>query len=70
MLNGTLLLIRLLSTLIVAVLGLGGGLYLLAWGIEVPVAYWAICATAIVGVVGKEAVEAVVKAKAAKETMQ
>lgn len=63
MINGTLGLMRTLSALIIATIGLGGGLYLLAIGVDVPVAYWALCGAAIAGIVGREAVEAVVKAR-------
>jgi hypothetical protein len=68
MINGTLVMVRMLSALIVAVIGLGGSLYLLANGVDVPGAYWALCGAAIAGVVGREAVEALMKSKNGQET--
>lgn len=60
--NGNLTVIRVLASAIIGLVSVGGGIYLLAWNIEVPNQFWLMAAIAIGGVVGVDVAAAVIGA--------
>jgi len=58
--NGNITKFRIVSSAIIGLLTVGGGIWLLYCGVEIPVQFWYIGAAALVGVVGVDVLASIV----------
>ena len=61
--NGNITKFRIIASGIIGVLTVGGGIFLLYSGVEVPDKFWLLGAAALVGVVGMDVLATIVKIK-------
>jgi hypothetical protein len=59
--NGNLTVFRIVSSAILGLVGIGGGIYLLHTGVTIPREYWLIVGASITGVVGVDVLASIIK---------
>jgi len=60
--NGNLTIFRVVASAVISLISIGGGIWLLHEGVNIPIEYWGLAAAAIGGVVGVDVAASVIKA--------